>query len=72
MDYIITVKNKNETHHNVLLQNRTEVGSKILWLEKEYKVNEIIIVDPDENVIELKCSDITKPRKPIRLITHWS
>ncbi len=66
MNYIITVSNKRkpEQHPNVILDNTTSVGSRIEWENNKYLVKEIIIVNPDEGFIELKCSNITKAGKP--------
>lgn len=68
MVYVITVSSKinPEQHFKVELEYRTEVGNRIFWKEQRYLVKEIIIVDPEENIIELKCLNITKSnKKPI-------
>ncbi|UAM97817.1 hypothetical protein K8354_16225 [Polaribacter litorisediminis] len=74
MEYVITVRNKRkpEKHFNVVLEHKTKVENKIKWKEQEYLVKEIIIVNPDENIIELKCINITKPKKKLKLTTTWS
>jgi hypothetical protein len=68
MNYIITVRKTSEIHDNVVLEHRTEVEQKIEWKGQKYLVKEIIIVDPDENIIELKCWNVTNSGKP-KLIT---
>ncbi|MCI2230439.1 hypothetical protein MC378_14765 [Polaribacter sp. MSW13] len=69
MNYIITVRKTSERHDNVVLEYRTEVEQKIEWQGQKYLVKEIIIVDPDENVIELKCWNVTNSGKPKLLST---
>ncbi|MCH4553562.1 hypothetical protein [Aestuariibaculum lutulentum] len=64
VNYIITAK--SEQHPNVVLQNTTKVDDKIEWNDNFYRVKEIIIVNPDENIIELRCINVTnKNKKPL-------
>jgi|TARA_B110000238_G_C15702283_1_gene258906 hypothetical protein len=74
MEYVITVNNRKKPEQlaNVILEYRTEVGDKIEWKKQEYRVKEIIIVNPDENIIELNCLNVTKPKIKKPLVTTWS
>ena len=71
MNYIITVKKSNERIDNVFLENTTQVGSNIELGKNKYQVREIIILNPDEGIIELKCWNITNKGKQVNLTTQW-
>ncbi|MBA4746232.1 hypothetical protein [Allomuricauda sp.] len=72
MNFIITVKKSNERIDNVVLENTTEVDSIIELGKNKYQVKEIIIVNPDEGIIELKCWNITNSGKSRDLTTTWN
>lgn len=62
MNYIITVKKTKERHDNVVLDNETKVEQKIEWKGQIYLVKEIII-NPVDEVIELKCWNVSNVGK---------
>lgn len=72
MNFIITVKKPKERIDNVVLENTTEVDSIIELGKNKYQVKEIIIVNPDEGIIELKCWNITNSGKRRDLTTTWN
>ena len=64
MIYILTVRNKR--FDDISLVNTTEVGSKIELDGTEYLIDEIIIVNPEEGIIEMKSHAIQKKRRLIK------
>jgi hypothetical protein len=72
MKYIISVTNRKGIEpFEIPLDNTTEVNDVIDWENEKYTVNEIVIVDPQNGLINLKCS--IKPKNRTKeLTTKWS